>query len=131
MKKSSGKKENIEAEEPIIVEETKTIEDGKYEGEIFDVIRRKNKGFDYTDVCIILDDSKKEIRAGFPSNSKITKNSLLHKFLEKSNFDLKVGTKIFTADLKKHLLGKKVTFLIYTDEEGWPQIKRDSIKFIE
>jgi hypothetical protein len=131
MKIDDEKKKTDGAGEPIAVDDVNTIEDGTYKGEIFDVKKRSNKGYTYTDIHFILDKTKNKIKAGFPSDKKITKNSMFYKFLDKSQYNLKVGEKIYIKDLKNHLLEKKVKFLVYTDENGWPKIKRDSINFLD
>ena len=71
MKKEVEEKENIEADDMIVVEDITTIEEGKHTGEIIDVKREFRKDLDYTDIHIIIDENKSPIKTGFPT--KITR----------------------------------------------------------
>ena len=56
---------------------------------------------------------------------------MLGQFLAKSGYELKVGNKLSIKDLRKLLFGKKLEFQTNTNENGWPDIIRETIKFID
>ena len=87
-----------------IVEEKKTLEDGKYEGVIVKVEYR-NKPHEYLDLVIECEGMK--LKAGYPF--KIMPESYLGKKMMEFGAKLIVGKPI---DPDPYFIGKKVSFLI-------------------
>ena len=99
-------------------------------GEIIRIERalRGDDEFDYTEAYIRIDSGSGEIKTSFPT--KLSDRSTFGKFLKKSGFELKPGNDASFRDISKHLIGKKVEFQTYTNDNGWPDIIKDTVKFL-
>ena len=132
-------KEKKADEDTIVVGEVITIENGKHEGVITNLIRKlpnkdENRPYDYLDISITLKDTPKEIelKAGFPTN--ISELSTLGRFLKKSGFDFEENDEIKISNIKEHLIDQKVTLLTKnekTEAGEFARILRDTIKFVD
>jgi len=131
--------EGKEADDPntIIVTAPVTIEKGKHEGIITNLIRNlpnedEGRPYDYLDIVIKITDHEKkpELRCGFPTN--ISELSALGRLLIKSGMDFVEDDKIKISDIKEQLVDKKINFLTThdtTDAGEFAKILRETIEF--
>jgi len=116
--------------------EAKPIPEGRHTGTIVRLeernVRKDNKEFTYIDICFELDDCEgAEVRYGCPKpeNMKLSKNSMLGKFVLLFKPDIKPDDDI---DLEEILIGQRVSFMTVNQESSrggtFAQIVDNSIK---
>lgn len=108
----------------LLIEEPKTIEDGKHEGVITGVEYREQP-YKYTDLVIEFEEGKK-IKAGFPT--MVTEESKLGKLMLLFGASLKVGQ---TISPERLFVGRKCSFMTLTketDKGSFPIVVAGSVK---
>jgi hypothetical protein len=113
----------------LVVQEASHLKDGIHNGKINNIVHENRQGYDYIDMYIDVNDEKGSvmtIKTGFPAY--ISTNSGLGRFLIESGMSYKAGDKIGLQIIREELIGKKIVFQTYT-EDNFAKVLNKTIKF--
>ena len=123
------KKEIDETDEEIlIVKEALDIADGMHKGHITNVVRDKERMYDYVDVYIDLDDMDASLKTGFPAN--LSRKSHLGRFLISAGFEIVPNQEVSLKAMKDVLIGRNVECSTYKDDNDYSRIITKTIRFV-
>lgn len=114
----------------LVVHDTTKIDAGKHTGMIKIVELNDTSEYDYLDVYIAIDGFEEldKFKIGF--NANISELSQLGRFLKASGMDLSVGDEITIKQINDSLVGRKLEFQTFNDDNGFCRVTKETIKFI-
>jgi hypothetical protein len=130
---SKNKKIEETETESLVVEKAIMFDAGNYTGIINGIeketrySKKDNTSYTYLDIYFKVKDDLPNIKIGF--NWKLSEQTHLGKFLTLSGFKLVEGENVTLAQIKKHLLFKKCSFVVFNDG-NFARISEETIKFI-
>ena len=113
----------------LVVQEATHLSDGIHNGKINNVVHENRQGYDYIDIYIDVNDEKGNnmtVKTGFPAY--ISSNSGLGRFLNEAGMNFKAGDKIELFKVRDVIIGRKVVFQSYT-EDNFAKVINKTIKF--
>lgn len=127
------RKNEILDDDCLTVEKAVKFENGNYVGVINGIeketkfSKKDNTSYTYLDIYFKINDDLPNLKIGF--NWKLSELTYLGKFLINSGFKLVEGEQVTLSKIKKHLLNKTCSFVVYNDG-NFAKISEDTIKFI-
>lgn len=111
----------IEVDNMVEVKQSISLKDGKYEGEIIELIER-TKPYEYTDFVVEVNVGKKKVKIkhGVPTAISVNDDgkptTALSKLLTSFGMKFEIGKDITLRDMEKSMVGKKCNVMIENED---------------